>query len=45
MGSPNVEVIERTEGPYRFATHRKNNNIFQPDPLPPELPGNKLSTK
>lgn len=26
-----------------FATHRKNNNINQPDP--PELPGTKPSTK
>jgi hypothetical protein len=42
-GSPMQElgkVLKELKG---FATHRKNNNINQPDH--PELPGTKLPTK
>jgi hypothetical protein len=39
-----VEELEnRMQELKRFATHRKNNNINQPDP--PELPGTKTPTK
>jgi hypothetical protein len=40
---PNGGVSKRTEGAEVFATHRKNNNIKQSDPL--ELPGTKAPTK
>jgi hypothetical protein len=38
-----VPVRERTEGDEGFPSHRKNNNINQPDL--PELPGTKPPTK
>jgi hypothetical protein len=40
---PNGGVRERTERAEGFETHRKNNNINQPDS--PELPGTKTPTK
>ena len=44
LGDPNGGVRERTEGAERVCkTHRRNNNINQPDP--PELPGTKPLTE
>jgi hypothetical protein len=40
---PDREVRERIKGAEGFATHRKRNNINQPEP--PELPGTKPPTK
>ena len=41
-GSPVEELEKGLKELKGFATHRKNNNINQPDP--PELPGTKPST-
>jgi hypothetical protein len=43
MGFPMEELEKEPKGRKGFATHRKNNNINQPDP--PELPGTKPPTK
>jgi hypothetical protein len=42
-GNPNGRERGRTKELKGFATHRKNNNINQPDP--PELPRSKPPTK
>jgi hypothetical protein len=43
MGFPIEELEKGLKGLKEFATHRKNNNINQPDP--PELSGTKPPTK
>ena len=43
MGSPMEELEKGLKELKGFATHRKNNNINQPEP--PELPGTKPPTK
>jgi hypothetical protein len=45
QGDPMEELEKGLKELMGFAIHRKNNNINQQNPPPPELPGTKPPTK